>query len=81
MDKPLIPNFHPESPYQPKKQRENGDLSNPADKTDPDCAPSAFIIKRLSDGNDHRHQHPDANDEIEDGPQHGDDAQNAQNSR
>ena len=69
------------SPYQPKKHTENGDLNNPTDKTDSDCAPSTFIVKRLSDGNDHRYQHPDADDEIEDGPQHGDNSQNAQHSR
>ena len=56
----------PQPTNQPKKQSENGDLNNPADKTNSDCSPGTFIVKGLPDGNDHRHQHPDANDEIKD---------------
>ena len=52
------------NPPAKEKHNENDDLNNPTDKTNSDGSPSTFVIKRLSDGNDHRYQHPNAANEI-----------------
>jgi hypothetical protein len=44
--------------YEAEKQTQDNGLNNPTDNTDTYCAKGTRIIQGLSDGDDHRHEHP-----------------------